>query len=311
MASDLGSQIKSEPGIERHDEALHPQVSEQFQSSEMLKNSSEDNYIGTQLLSFPSGSQNFCSSLTQTTQQMQQLLHQHQFVADSENDFTCPIGVQSEAVLQGQWHSRSDDGSHMARNLSHEQNVREEFHHRITAQDEAQRNNLSSEANGSCKSYDNGDDGSRLTSKMSPSVLTKCEAQNQIELAWHLNVKAVKPSMKDRPGLMEIHDGPSNQVTKIKSGNKPGTQLNRDGWANLVGEFNAMTGREYDKLQMKNHWDTLRRDWQNWDNLMHGESGLGWDPVRKTVDATDDWWERKIANNPNFAKFRYKNLEIN
>ncbi|KAK3039577.1 hypothetical protein RJ639_027721 [Escallonia herrerae] len=61
---------------------------------------------------------------------------------------------------------------------------------------------------------------------------------------------------------------------------------------------------------MKNHWDTLRRDWQNWDNLMHGESGLGWDAVRKTVDATNNWWERKIENNPNFAKFRYKNLDI-
>ncbi|KAK3000281.1 hypothetical protein RJ639_022669 [Escallonia herrerae] len=153
MSSDLGSQIKSEPGIERHDEALHPQVSKQFQSSEMLKNSGEDNYRGTQLLSFPSGSQNFCSSLTQTTQQMQQLLHQHQFVADSENYFTCPIGVQSEAVLQGQWHSRSHAGSHMARNFSHEQNVREEFHHRITAQDEAQRNNLSSEGSMICQTF--------------------------------------------------------------------------------------------------------------------------------------------------------------
>ncbi|KAK3021753.1 hypothetical protein RJ639_045696 [Escallonia herrerae] len=99
-------------------------------------------------------------------------------------------------------------------------------------------------------------------------------------------------------------------MNQIKIGNKPGTHFNRDGWGNLVDEFNAMTGREYDKLQMKNHWDTLRRDWQNWDNLMHGESGLGWDPVRKTVDATDNWWERKIANNLNFAKFRYKNLDI-
>ncbi|KAK3000540.1 hypothetical protein RJ639_021919 [Escallonia herrerae] len=56
-----------------------------------------------------------------------------------------------------------------------------------------------------------------------------------------------------------------------------------------------MTRREYDKLQMKNHWDVLRRDWQQWDNLMHGESGLGWDPVRKTVDAADYWRERNIA----------------
>ncbi|KAK2982366.1 hypothetical protein RJ640_008960 [Escallonia rubra] len=166
---------------------------------------------------------------------------------------------------------------------------------------------------------------------------------------------------------MEIHDGPSNQVTKargkgkspkkkitkytsqpkkkdkarwdefanrkfielcmnqIKGRNKPDTHFSRDVWANLVGQFNAMTEREYDKLQLKNHWDALRIDWQQWDNLMHGESGLGWDPVRKTVDATNEWWERKIVlidsqpnislhllidNNSNLAKFRYKNLDI-
>ncbi|KAK2969070.1 hypothetical protein RJ640_021109 [Escallonia rubra] len=65
------------------------------------------------------------------------------------------------------------------------------------------------------------------------------------------------------------------KIFHIKGENKPGTHFNRDGWANLVGELNAMTGREYDKLQLKNHWDALRRDWQQWHNLMHRKSGLG------------------------------------
>ncbi|KAK2993398.1 hypothetical protein RJ640_012639 [Escallonia rubra] len=64
-------------------------------------------------------------------------------------------------------------------------------------------------------------------------------------------------------------------VLLIKNGKKPGTRFNRDGKFDLVGEFNAMDGREYDKLQLKNHWDTLRKDWKIWDSLMHVKSGLG------------------------------------
>ncbi|KAM7508135.1 hypothetical protein LguiA_018588 [Lonicera macranthoides] len=131
VQSDLVSQIKLEPGMEHHDEALRPQVSEQFNSSEIL--------------ALQPGPQDICSSLAQTSQQMEQLLHHHQFVADSQNDFNHPIGVQSEAAHLGQWHPRSQDGSHMPGVMSHEQDVQEEFRHRLTGQDEAQRNNFSSE----------------------------------------------------------------------------------------------------------------------------------------------------------------------
>lgn len=129
--SDLVGHIKLEPGMEHHDEALRPQVSEQFHSSEIL--------------ALQSGPQDICSSLAQTSQQMEQLLHHHQFVADSQNDFNHPIGVQSEAAHLGQWHPRSQDGSHMPGVMSHEQDVQEEFRNRLTGQDEAQRNNFSSE----------------------------------------------------------------------------------------------------------------------------------------------------------------------
>ncbi|KAI3771087.1 hypothetical protein L6452_02241 [Arctium lappa] len=40
------------------------------------------------------------------------------------------------------------------------------------------------------------------------------------------------------------------------------------------------------------------------------ESGIGWDPVRKTLNATDEWWDEKIKGNKDIAKFRDLNLEI-
>ncbi|GJZ75485.1 hypothetical protein Tco_0639950 [Tanacetum coccineum] len=37
---------------------------------------------------------------------------------------------------------------------------------------------------------------------------------------------------------------------------------------------------------------------------------LGWDPVRKTIDAMPEWWDEKIKADLELAKFRDKNLEM-
>ncbi|XP_004308202.1 PREDICTED: uncharacterized protein LOC101306572 [Fragaria vesca subsp. vesca] len=37
---------------------------------------------------------------------------------------------------------------------------------------------------------------------------------------------------------------------------------------------------------------------------VHQETGFGWDPVKKTVDASAEWWTSKIKSNPEYRKFR-------
>lgn len=148
--SDMICQVKREPGMEQHNEVMHSQGPEQFQLPESQNQfqltSAEDRSRGAQHLSVSSGQHDICSSLTQMSQPMQQMLHSHQLVADSHNGFNCfSIGGQSESVPQGQWHSQSQEKTHMAGNMSHEQHVQEDFRQRIAAQGEAQRNNLSSE----------------------------------------------------------------------------------------------------------------------------------------------------------------------
>ncbi|XP_059446609.1 uncharacterized protein LOC132178175 [Corylus avellana] len=38
------------------------------------------------------------------------------------------------------------------------------------------------------------------------------------------------------------------------------------------------------------------------------ETGLGWDPVKKTIDAPNDWWEKKLQEVPKATKFRTTGL---
>jgi hypothetical protein len=52
------------------------------------------------------------------------------------------------------------------------------------------------------------------------------------------------------------------------------------------------TGLDYNKLQFKNKWDKMRKEYANWKRLTK-ETGLGWDPVKKTYTAPDSWWKKE------------------
>ncbi|CAK9179522.1 unnamed protein product, partial [Ilex paraguariensis] len=157
LTSDLGSQTKPEPGLEHHAKVLHSQVSEKFQLAGLPNKfqhySAEFDSRGIQLFSLPPGPQDICSSLAQTSQEIQHLLHPSPLVSDTQNDFSClPSGVKSDAVLQGQWHTKSQVGSQLMGSLSNDEDVQKEFCQRITGQDEAQRNKLSSEVSETIRS---------------------------------------------------------------------------------------------------------------------------------------------------------------
>ena len=44
----------------------------------------------------------------------------------------------------------------------------------------------------------------------------------------------------------------------------------------------------------KNKYDTMRKDWRHWKSLKQSETGIGWDPKSGKIDATNEWWQRKI-----------------
>lgn len=96
-------------------------------------------------------------------------------------------------------------------------------------------------------------------------------------------------------------------VEQIDNGNRPANNK-RDGWTVIIKKFEDLRGKKYDKGQMKSKWDNLKEDWKRWRTLVHKETGLGWDPRKNTIDASDEWWEMKIQENPKVRPFRMKGI---
>ncbi|KAK2644817.1 hypothetical protein Ddye_020012 [Dipteronia dyeriana] len=71
-------------------------------------------------------------------------------------------------------------------------------------------------------------------------------------------------------------------VKEVAKGNRHGTHFDKIGWVNVVKVLKEITGRDYDKKQLKNKWD----------------------PAKKTVDAPPEWWQSKIETNVEYQKFR-------
>jgi len=67
----------------------------------------------------------------------------------------------------------------------------------------------------------------------------------------------------------------------------------KEGWKNILSKFAMRTGLSYNHKQLKNMWDSLKKDFGIWAKLIEHQTGLGWDPIKRTVLASDDWWERK------------------
>ncbi|KAL1093413.1 hypothetical protein V6Z11_D06G029800 [Gossypium hirsutum] len=98
-------------------------------------------------------------------------------------------------------------------------------------------------------------------------------------------------------------------VNEVNAGNRPTTHLNSKGWENVIALFQAKTQKKYGKPQLKNKWDTLKKEWRLWSELLKESTGIRWCPSKKTVDATEEWWAAKIQENPNFKGFKKKGIE--
>ncbi|XP_020595756.1 uncharacterized protein LOC110035809 [Phalaenopsis equestris] len=46
---------------------------------------------------------------------------------------------------------------------------------------------------------------------------------------------------------------------------------------------------------MKNKWDQMKKEWKIWKELKRSSTSLGWDSVKRTIDAPEEWWAERLA----------------
>ncbi|KAL7194053.1 hypothetical protein ACSBR2_025656 [Camellia fascicularis] len=71
-----------------------------------------------------------------------------------------------------------------------------------------------------------------------------------------------------------------------------------------------MSGKAYQRIQMKNHWDVLKKDWLLWNNLLRNETSLSHDTLTGAISASNEWWTKKLERYPDATKFRRMLLQF-
>ena len=77
---------------------------------------------------------------------------------------------------------------------------------------------------------------------------------------------------------------------QVQLGNRPTKFLSATGYKNLVADFNAQTGRNYERKQMKNRWDDLKAIYSACVFYKIKATGLGWNEETQTIIADDEQW---------------------
>lgn len=130
------SEAKLEIGTEHHNEGLQSKVSYPFHSD------IQNQFHSHSIEGHSRAAQPFSHS---STPHDTPSLHPQQFVSNNQSDFTGLSGaVQPDTALGGQRYSKPQDVDASGR-LPLDQAMQDEIHHRLTRQDGAQPNNLSSE----------------------------------------------------------------------------------------------------------------------------------------------------------------------
>ncbi|XP_075650820.1 uncharacterized protein LOC142621403 [Castanea sativa] len=83
-------------------------------------------------------------------------------------------------------------------------------------------------------------------------------------------------------------------TVQVLEGKRKGGFLRRVGVDAVIKQLSEM-GKVVTHQQVKNKWDHLRKNWRDYNECFKRDTGLGIDPGTTLLDASDEWWTRKIA----------------
>ncbi|XP_038696753.1 L10-interacting MYB domain-containing protein-like [Tripterygium wilfordii] len=176
----------------------------------------------------------------------------------------------------------------------------------------------------SCRTSDVGEDDlhddrplARVRDKIGDKLFVRKQRKKKRELKEAFEFADMSRKRKDK---MATYKGSENERVKWDDANTrvlvemcvavmkaakrvPGSRIPKLEWEELVVQFNAKTGLSYQKKSLKSKWDLLRKDWTLWAKMTARDTDIGWNDSKQTIDASDEWWEERIKENKEYAKF--------
>ncbi|KAL4557387.1 hypothetical protein LXL04_035563 [Taraxacum kok-saghyz] len=68
-------------------------------------------------------------------------------------------------------------------------------------------------------------------------------------------------------------------------------------WQDLQEPFEKEDNTKLNNYKaLKNKYDAMRKDYNLWKSLKHGETGLGWIESTKQLNCSDEWWDKKTKD---------------
>ena len=99
-----------------------------------------------------------------------------------------------------------------------------------------------------------------------------------------MNKEKTKATWDVRSTEIFIHEC----LDQIYKKERQGSSFTKEGWKNILRGFNEKSGQSYDKKQLKNRLDGLRKEWKAWDKLFSKETGISFDPTKNMMIAEDE-----------------------
>lgn len=93
---------------------------------------------------------------------------------------------------------------------------------------------------------------------------------------------------------------------QVRAGNRPNTHLTPNAYEEVAKEFKRRTCVDLKHTQLKNKWDKLKIDYNNFKRLKQRETGGGWESGTVTHDG--EWWKHAKKDIKGCGKFRKQGL---
>ncbi|XP_026416738.1 uncharacterized protein LOC113312199 [Papaver somniferum] len=91
---------------------------------------------------------------------------------------------------------------------------------------------------------------------------------------------------------------------RICGENRQTGTFSKHDWTDIRKQFHKKFRLKYSLKSFKKKFTKLKEKYKDHKKLVEDNTGLGWDPVLCTVEASNEWWDEQVKNFPRTKVFR-------